>query len=204
MVYYVYSKGTNKTRRELIKMGTNNFRNHENGIFVLPLTSFEQMKEWMEEDEAFESYREDGLDDDDVYTELQYRQEEEINEFLEFNLSYHLESAGFTVSLEKINYKEVLHVFRGERKLAEISLESGYYDGVQAIVETDPEKILPCYEDTLIDDRTGDYRDEPVKHKLYEMYTPHNKKMFKVIEEYTIALSLDGVFSNGEAVYSRK
>lgn len=183
-------------------MGTNNFRNHENGIFVLPEVSFEQMKEWMQEDEFFEDIRANGLTDEDVYEQIAFEEERNAEEFLEHQLGYQLKEKGFTVTIEGDRWNEVMHVFRGEKKLAELHLEAGYYSGAQVIVETDPEKILPFYEDTLIDDRTGDYRDEPVKHKLYEMYTSNNKTMFKVIEQCTTALSLVGVFSNGEAIYS--
>jgi len=185
-------------------MGTNNFRNHENGIFVVPQTSFEQMKEWMQEDEFFETHREDGLTDEDVYEQLAFEEERNAEDFLEHGLGYHLKEKGFTVEIERDRWDEVMHVFRGKKKLAELHLEAGYYDGIQVIVNTDPSEILPFYEDTLIDDRTGDYRDEPVKHKLYEMYTDNNKTLFKVIEQCTTALSLDGVFNNGEAVYSIK
>lgn len=185
-------------------MGTNNFRNHKNGIFALEQTSFEQMKEWMETDEFFQEIREDGLTDEDVYDQMQFEDERNAEEFLSDWLPYQLEEKGFTTHLTGERWNEVLHVYRGEKKLAEMHLESGYYDGVQVIVNTDPSEILPFYEDTLYNDRIEDYQDEPVKHKLYEMYSEHNVRMFKVLESCTVALSLDGVFSNGEALYSKK
>ena len=40
-------------------MATNNFYNHENGIYVIETTTFEQMKEWMETDEFFEWARDE-------------------------------------------------------------------------------------------------------------------------------------------------
>lgn len=184
----------------MIIMSTNNFVNHENGIFVVPETSFEQMKEWMLEDEFFESVREDGLTDEDVYEQLQFEQEIDAEEFLEQQLGYQLEQKGFNVTYTG-TIQERMQVCRGDKMLAEIHLSSGYYSGIQVIVETDPEAILPFYEDTYYNDRTKDYQDEPVKSKLYEMYTPNNKRMFKVIRECTTPITKVGQFSNGEAVY---
>lgn len=183
-------------------MGTTNFRNHENGIFVIPQTSFEQMKELMEEDEFFEPHREGGLTDEDVYEQLAFEEERNAEEFLEHQLGYQLKEKGFTVTIEGDRWNEVMHVFRGEKKLAELYLEAGYYSGAQVIVETDPYKIIQD-DDLFYNDRIEDYQEEFVKSKLNEVYTPHNKTLFKVITSCTDAYSLDGVFSDGTGLYSK-
>lgn len=182
-------------------MSTNNFVNHENGIFVVPETSFEQMKEWMLEDEFFESVGEDGLTDEDVYEQLQFEQEIDAEEFLEYQLGYQLEKKGFNVTYTSNPFKEFMQVYRGEKMLAEIHLQPGYYSGAQVIVETDPETILPFCEDYYLDERGGRIADEPLVSKLRKDYTPNNKRMFKVIRECTTPITKVGQFSNGEAVY---
>lgn len=182
-------------------MGTNNFYPHENGIYVLPQTSFDQMKEWMETDEFFGEIREDGLTDQDVYDQLAFEEEREYEEFLEHQLGYHLKKAGFNLTFDEKNGREYMQVFRGEKMVAELHLEAGYYDGAQVIVETDPEEILPYYEDCFYNERTGDYQDEPVKARLNEMYTEHNKTLFKVVSKCTTPIIKVGQFSNGVSVY---
>lgn len=63
-------------------MATNNFYNHENGIYVIETTTFEQMKEWVEEDEAFEWSRDENgnVHDEDVWEQLDFVRYEEANE----------------------------------------------------------------------------------------------------------------------------
>lgn len=181
-------------------MGANNFINHENGIFVLPTTDFDQMKEWMLDDEFFEEIRENGLTDEDVYEQLDFENERNYSEFLEYVLKYELEQKGMKMEVEK--NRSVAQVTNGKGQLlAEVSLKSGYYDGVQLIVETDPHELLGDHYDLFYNDSLLDYQDEFVKSKLNEVYSKHNKTMFKVISNCTTQLNRVGGFSDGTAVY---
>lgn len=165
-------------------MATNNFLNHENGIFVVPMTSFEQMKEWMETDEAFEYYQNDEITDDMVYDELAFQHEVDLEGFT-WDLKHSIENKGYTVDGDDMTFK----VYNKANKvLAEISIVSGYYDGYQVIVETDRDYLLD-----------GEYF-ETVS-EMNEYYTPNHKRLISVVRDITTPIILIGSFSNGEAVY---
>jgi len=187
-------------------MGTNNFYNHTNGIFVLPLTDFDQMKEWMEEDEAFEGLREErgeeGITDEDVCEQLQFENDRDMEEFLKEQLGYFLEKEGYSISLSG-DYEGKIYNPKG-KLLAEVAVVSGYYEGAQLIVETDPYELLQNEHDLFYNDRIEDVQEDFVKSKLYEVYSPHNKKLIKIIESCTEHIYKVGQFDNGVAVYERK
>lgn len=122
-----------------------------------------------------------------------------LEDFFEYVLRSELERRGmeliFTGDFEGIVYS------RNDKMLAKVYLQSGYYGGTQLIVETDPDEFVDFMDDIYFNDRIQDYQDEPVKSKLYEVYSEHNKTLFKAIKEITTPLKMVGQFSNGEAVY---
>ena len=182
-------------------MATNNFYNHSNGIFILELTEFDQMKEWMETDEAFEHYQEEGFTDEDVIQELNFEHDQTMSEFLEHHLGYLLEEKGYSVQMN--GYYKATVCNAKNKVLAELEVTGGYYEGAQLIVETDPYELFHDHYDLFYNDRIDDQQDDFVKSKLYEVYSPHNKTLFKVIESCTTPLKRVAQFSNGEAVYER-
>lgn len=165
-------------------MSTNNFWNHENGIFVLQQLTEEEAKlnlldnDWSEEDITSEA----------IQNEISLYEHHDCEEFFEdgCGINYWLEEKGYTVVKEKGNYSAKVYN-KADKLVAELKLESGYYTGVQVIVETDPDNLLDGYYET----RT----------ELLEQYTPHHKRLLKYIGQYTKPLLKVGQFSNGEAVY---
>ena len=75
-----------------------------------------------------------------------------------------------------------------DKLVAELTVQSGYYDGYQVIVETDPYMLLDGYFSN--------------KTELLEQYTPNHKMLLKYLGKHTRQLVLAGQFSNGEAVYN--
>lgn len=163
-------------------MSTNNFYNHENGIYVLPMQSLQEFIEAYGDDEVFE-----GAEEQDYIEALQFQEEQDAEEFLELSM-YLAEELAKVYDLKKDEYS--LDVFNKQGKMvASLSLRSGYYEGTQLIVETDPCEIgLEEYSDA----------------ELREMYTPHHKRLLKIVAQHTTAINLVGSFSNGEAVYEVK
>ena len=179
-------------------MATSNFINHENGVYVLYMPDFDQMKEWMLEDEFFEDTRADGITDEDVYDQLYHEEEEAARSFFEWVLKPALEKKGIEL-IVKNQYEA--EAYRDDRIMAILRLESGYYDGIQVIVDTDPEHICYNYADFFYNEHTKQYQDEPVLSQLYRDYTPHNRTLFSVLGQVTTPLRVLGTFSNGETVY---
>ena len=116
-------------------------------------------------------------------------------------LNYQLELEGLNLIKDRNDWMRAKVYSKTGKLLAELSLESGYYDGVQIIVETDPYELLEHDYDLFYNDRIEDYQDEFVKSKLNEVYSEHNKTLFKVISNYTTPLVRVGGFSDGTSVY---
>lgn len=170
-------------------MATNNFYNHENGIYMIEMVDFNQMKEWMLDDEAFEWYNEeDG--DEPIWEQLNFENNEIMGNWLD-NFQYVMseERSDIEIILDgRYNAK----VYNKEGKLmASLEVVSGYYEGAQVIVETNPDNL---------EQYLGGYYE--TKAELYEDYTPHHKRLLKEVAKHTKALQLMGTFSNGEAVYN--
>ena len=217
-------------------MGTSNFYNHENGIFVLKTPDYDEvfkmelerllenedlfdtdlaMKEFSNlpegEKEKILASGEDILvqmakreiDDDTIYQEIGFYEEMEANDIFEdgMGLNYQLELEGLDLIKDKNDWTRARVYSRTGKLLAELSLESGYYDGVQIIVETNPYELLEHDYDLFYNDRIEDYQDEFVKSKLNEVYSEHNKTLFKVISNYTTPIVRVGGFSDGTSVY---
>lgn len=217
-------------------MGTSNFYNHENGIFVLRTPDYDEILEMeverLLEDEVlfdtglameeFSNLSEDEkekilasggsilvqmakreIDDETIYQEIGFYEEMAVNDIFEdgMGLNYQLELEGMELIKDSEDWTRARVYSRTGKLLAELSLESGYYDGVQIIVETDPYELLEHDYDLFYNDRIEDYQDEFVKSKLNEVYSVHNKTLFKVISKYTTPIVRVGGFSDGTSVY---
>ena len=143
------------------------------------------------------------IDDDTIYQEIGFYEEMEANNIFEdgMGLNYQLELEGLDLIKDKNDWTRARVYSRTGKLLAELSLESGYYDGVQIIVETNPYELLEHDYDLFYNDRIEDYQDEFVKSKLNEVYSEHNKTLFKVISNYTTPIVRIGGFSDGTSVY---
>ena len=172
-------------------MATNNFYNHENGIYVIETTTFEQMKEWVETDEFFEWTRDDdgNVRDEDVWEQVSLLGYEEANEWI-YDFKHYLKevSNGRYGIIINDSTKGKVYNMDTDKLVAELTVQSGYYDGYQVIAETDPYELLDGY----FSNQT----------ELLEQYTPNHKTLLKYLGKYTKQLGLVGQFSNGEAVYS--
>ena len=217
-------------------MGTSNFYNHENGIFVLKTPDYDEvfkmeLERLLEDEDLFdtdlameefsnlpEDEREkilaSGEDilvqmakkeitDDMIYQEMGFYEEMEVNDIFEdgMGLNYQLELEGLDLIKDRDDWNRARVYSKTGKLLAELILEGGYYDGVQIIVETDPYELLEHDYDLFYNDRIEDYQDEFVKSKLNEVYSVHNKTLFKVISKYTTPLVRVGGFSDGTSVY---
>ena len=217
-------------------MGTSNFYNHENGIFVLKTPDYDEvfkmeLERLLEDEDLFdtdlamdefinlsEDEKEEILasgedilvqmakreiSDDMIYQEMGFYEQIECEDLFEdgMGLNYQLELEGLDLIKDRNDWTRARVYSKTGKLLAELSLEGGYYDGVQIIVETDPYELLEHDYDLFYNDRIGDYQDEFVKSKLNEVYSEHNKTLFKVISNYTTPLVRVGGFSDGTSVY---
>lgn len=217
-------------------MGTSNFYNHENGIFVLKTPDYDEvfkmeLERLLEDEdlfdtdlamEEFSNLPEDEkekilasgedilvqmakreISDDMIYQEMGFYEQIECEDLFEdgMGLNYQLELEGLDLIKDRNDWTRARVYSKTGKLLAELSLESGYYDGAQIIVETDPYELLEHDYDLFYNDRIGDYQDEFVKSKLNEVYSEHNKTLFKVISNYTTPLVRVGGFSDGTSVY---
>ena len=217
-------------------MGTSNFYNHDNGIFVLKTPDYDEvfkmeLERLLEDEdlfdtdlamEEFSNLSEDEkeeilasgedvlvqmakkeITDDMIYQEMSFYEQIECEDLFEdgMGLNYQLELEGLDLIKDRDDWNRARVYSKTGKLLAELSLESGYYDGVQIIVETDPCELLEHDYDLFYNDRIGDYQDEFVKSKLNEVYSEHNKTLFKVISNYTTPIVRVGGFSDGTSVY---
>lgn len=217
-------------------MGTSNFYNHENGIFVLKTPDYDEvfkmeLERLLEDEdlfdtdlamEEFSNLPEDEkekilasgedilvqmakreISDDMIYQEMGFYEQIECEDLFEdgMGLNYQLELEGLDLIKDRDDWNRARVYSKTGKLLAELSLEGGYYDGVQIIVETDPYELLEHDYDLFYNDRIGDYQDEFVKSKLNEVYSEYNKTLFKVISNYTTPTVRVGGFSDGTSVY---
>lgn len=164
-------------------MSTNNFYNHENGIFTVPKMTYKQAREWLLEDANDLGITEANITDKQIYDEIEEQFDFDCRDFLN-NLGYYLAEKGYDLDL-KSDYVGVVYN-KQENLVAELEVRSGYYDGAQVIVETEPD-LLEQYL----------YLDEP----LYTQYTPNHKRLIKYVKEWTTPIEKVCQFSNGEAFY---
>src|SRR5699024_6089426 len=159
-----------RTKKEEIIMGTSNFYNHENGIFVLKTPDYDEVFEMelerLLEDgdlfdtdlamEAFSNLSEDEkekisasgedilvqmakrkISDDMIYQEMSFYEQIECEEMFEdgMGLNYQLELEGLDLIKDRNDWTRARVYSKTGKLLAELILASGYYDGVQIIVE---------------------------------------------------------------------
>lgn len=217
-------------------MGTSNFYNHENGIFVLKTPDYDEVLkmevERLLEDEysfdtdsameEFNNLSEDEknkilasgedvlvqmakreIDDEMIYQEMAFHEEMAVNDIFEdgMGLNYQLELEGLDLIKDKNDWTRARVYSKTGKLLAELQISGGYYSGVQIIVETDPYELLEHDYDLFYNDRIEDYQDDFVKYKLNEVYSKHNKTLFKVISNYTTPYKRVGGFSDGTSLY---
>lgn len=161
-------------------MATGNFYPHKNGIFVLPSMTYDEAKRALEEDNDVSDPT------DEEIAAFIFLNEESNYEDFEESLACALDRYGmYYYTLSDDHYQ----VYRNDRIVGEILLRSGYYAGMQVLVETDPDE-LGIYYDT--------------KTELFEEYTPNNKTLFKAIDRVTKELAIVARFSSGETWYDYK
>lgn len=176
-------------------MGTSNFYNHENGIFVIEPRDFDEVKKFMIEEEELEE-----VSDEMVYEDISFYFDIDIEDTIS-NIKYDLENKGYSLN-EEDNYRYTVYN-KGGKMVAELEVRSGYYSGAQIIVETDPNELFIDDHSLYFDERTQDYSDDIVKSRLNEVYTPYSATLFNIIKRYTNSYGLVGTFSNGESVYTK-
>lgn len=159
-------------------MATGNFCNHENGIFVVPRATIEEITKVFEEENI-------EITDESIYMEMG-RSEVDFIEDFEYILESHLK--GYSVIPKKNRDDEYILENKNGKIVAELSFQSGYYDGVQLIVGTDPDELGIYYE---------------TQSELYEQHSPNNKRLFKALSKIFIELEVSARFSNGETIYSK-
>lgn len=169
-------------------MGTSNFYSHENGIFVL---------EQMTEETAFQclldndpDVKAEDITDEQIQSEIDFQYDFYVEDFMGY-LTERLEEQGYSTNKESNGKTSVWKQGKYEERIvAELSLEPGYYSHVQLIVETDRDYLIENYIGYL----------DTVTEEL-EHYTPHNKRLFKIVEGLTRPLQVVARFSNGETFY---
>lgn len=162
-------------------MSTNNFFNHENGIFILPEHEWEEIEEML-----LEEHEPEEVTDQLISSEIDFQNESLYECWLD-NFAYELEEKGYGYKMINPYMCKVYN--KQDKLLAELEVHGGYYSGAQVIVETDPVNLLDGYYST--------------QSELLEQYTPNHKRLLKLVSQYTTPLVKVGQFSNGEAVYEK-
>lgn len=170
-------------------MATANFVTHENGIFVVEQSA---TKEQAREMILANDVPEEEINDDFLYRTIEQLNEMAIEDF-SMNLPFFLNSAGYTVfEMEPMRWE----IWNGDNSkiVAEVRIESGYYEHYQVIAETDEDYLLEkCIFGGYIDEEDDE-----------EYVSKETDKLFEVLAENTTVLGVAGRFSNGEAIYERK
>lgn len=180
-------------------MGTANFYNHENGIFVIADMGYDEALESIKANRD-ESEKDEEITETQVYNEINFYNQINYEEFFEYQLKDILEENGMELDIDS---QDKATVYRNNKIMAELTMNGGYYSGVQIIVETDVEELLGDDSYMYYSERTEDYEDEMLKVRIDERYTKHNKTLFKIMNQYTESYGVTGVFSNGNAIYHK-
>lgn len=172
-------------------MSTNNFYNHENGIYVI--------QEYTEQ-EAIESLMDMNPDhagafsEEEISEEIRFQNDDIYECFIECfgdYLEWKSKGAYSIVPDKRRNLAGTVYNKQG-KVVACLHLEGGYYSGAQVIAETDIENLasvgaLDDYYETNCD--------------LLNDYTPNHKRLLKYLASYTTPIVRIANFSNGEAIY---
>jgi hypothetical protein len=166
-------------------MSTNNFANHENGIFVIKGYDFDEVKADILENLEWNDMEASEVTDEYVYETINNYNEDYYTDWLH-NLP-ELEKY-YDIYVSDSHLEAEIYNKQG-KKVADLRLESGYYEDVQVIVETDPYVIgFDGYFDTQAE--------------LLEQYTPNHKRLLNILGKITTPIVKVGQFNNGEALYS--
>ena len=157
-------------------MSTSNFKSMEYGMPLITTKDFSTMKDEFEKN-CGEKYDEDlyQIDMDCIYEDMR-ELSQNINDELEF-------------------YK--------------VKIEDGYYEGIQFVVEQEYEESFDLEKGTKyeIDNDDAQYYFGMCRSKVLrkaESERNRIKKWLKNLKKYGYwELNCDGIFSNGEAIYSR-
>lgn len=156
-------------------MATGNFINTEHGIFVIPRLSYADALEILtDEGEPFEESDVRDLIDD-------YEASHVVNFY--WNLNYTLKGHGIYPHYRKGEY----YYNEDDKLMGKVTLQSGYYSGVQVIVETDPEELFDYYDDETLE----------------EEYAPDHEPLLEAVKSMTDHYEVLAQFSNGETIYSK-
>jgi hypothetical protein len=176
-------------------VGTANFMSHENGIFVIEDMDFQETKDYMIEsfgdDEFFSTYYDEDTKTWDIPDETIW---EEIGTQQLYNYEDFFNNVSFDTKLNKYYDIQIVHanemiVKNKQGKLVAVcTIQSGYYEHLQVIVETNPDNLEAYL-----------YSDESIA----SQYTPNHARLLNIISNYTTPLVCIARASNGEAFYSR-
>lgn len=158
-------------------MSTGNFINHKNGIFALHMLSVEDVINSYEDSE--------DLKDEEILDVIAEELMFETDFFLD-NLSENIKNKNLSVI--PLNKYKALIQDKDRKLVAEVELKNGYYDGVQVIVETDPEELFSYCDDD------EDFADE---------HSKSTEDLLLAIRELTDELEVAYQFSNGETGYKK-
>lgn len=171
-------------------MATNNFYNHENGIFVIEELSLE---------EAYEVYKQERLDFEEEIEEFDNVSLETLHVIIDMEMTFRIENLDYLFSNGVLPYGMTssaesdteFTIYNNKGKvIALVYVSGGCYQHAQLIVETDPYEIFgehSYYWETKAD--------------MLEEYSPNHKRLLKYVASITTPINLVGSFSNGEAVY---
>ena len=198
-------------------MATGNFINHENGIFAVLETTIEDYMEdfidsnydnyrdyYFENDEEDDDYMayydqfvkdvKNGIYNDSMWDILSFYFEEEV-EYTWETIKTAIENYGYSVWERNCDTLVITNTKNyDERYVATISRESGYYSGIQFIVDTD--YLDQDYVETF------DYEEDKDLPADEVFDSEGAEKVIEIVGMYTTKLEVFASFSNGETMYS--
>lgn len=164
-------------------MSTSNFTFMKYGMPLIVIAPEIEMQGFGKTKEEYEK------EFDEEYTENMY------NSDLQFDYDLLYEEMN---TLAK-HFNDSLHYY-------EVNVESGYYSGLQFIVNTYEDLDYDKNSPYCIDNEDAHYYFDECKSKILRRAESERKRIYKWLKSLKnqgyIELSCDGVFSNGEAVYS--
>lgn len=150
-------------------MRETNFIEHKNGIHVIEENATEEEARDMLLDN---SIPEEEIDDSMIDNTIQNLNEMTFDDFL-YDLPFYLKCEGYYINIQGV-HKWSVWVDHGAKLVAEVKIESGYYELSQVIVETDPEYLIKSYIGYGVEEDT------------YSHYLSNSTKdLFKVVKGLT-------------------
>lgn len=173
-------------------MSTNNFYNHENGIYVLQDCTEQEALELLMDINPDHA---GAFSEEEISEEIRFQNDDIYNCFIECfgdYLEWKSKGTYSIVSDKKHNGYAGTVYNKQDKVVAYLRLEGGYYSGAQVIVETDIDTLASV-------GALDDYYD--TNYDLLNDYTPNHKRLLKYLASYTTPIVRIGNFSNGEAIY---